>query len=131
MLDGGIARARADEMSDGIAQFTKLLELRLDDLELLFGSCSDGAARGARTCPKRQQLFRLVQREAELSRMPHEPKASHGLVAAATVAATRPARLRENADALIVADGLDVDPCALRQRANREGLVAHAQSMGA
>ena len=63
--------------------------------------------------------------------MANELKASHPLFAVAAVAALRTARPRQEADALVVANGLDANSRAPRENADREGPVAHADSMGA
>jgi len=130
MLDGGIARARANEASDGVTQLTELLQLRVDHGELLLGPCSHRTARCALTRAEREQLFRLAQREAELRRVADEMEAGHRVFAVVAIAGLRSARLRKDPDAFVVPDGLDVDPHTLRQRADGEGLVAHAGSMG-
>ncbi len=118
-------------MSDGISQFAKLLQLRLDHRELLLGSCPYGAARGALTRPQGQQLFGLGQREAELSSMTDEAKTGDCVFAVAAITGVRAARLWQDADALVVADCLDADAGKRRDGADREGLAAHDRSMGA
>jgi hypothetical protein len=131
MLDGGIARARANKSSYGIPQLMKLLQLGVDRRELLLGPTSYGATRCTLPRPQRQQVLRLRQRESELGCVADKPQAGNGVLAVAAIAAIGTAGLRQEADALVVAHGLDVDPRTLRKRADRKGLVAHAGSVGA
>lgn len=63
--------------------------------------------------------------------MSNELKAGHGVVVVAAVVALGSRRPRQQADALVVADGLDADARTSRKGADREGPVAHGTSMGA
>lgn len=118
-------------MSDGVAELSKLGQLPLDRCELLLGSRANGPARRASSRAEREELLRLGQAEAEPSGVANELKPSRALFAVAAVPALRTARLRQEADALVVANGLDANSRAPRENADREGPVAHADSMGA
>src|SRR5262245_4519270 len=65
-----------------------------------------------------QQPAYLIEREPEFRAATDEPQAHQFVVAVDAMAARTARRLRQDADALVEADGLDVDPCALRKRAD-------------
>ena len=129
MFDGGLARTRTDEVGDGIPQLLKLGQLLLDRRKFLLGPCADRPARRSLPCPERQKLLCLGQAEAELSGAANELKAGHSLIAVPAVPTLWTARLRQDADALVVAHGLDAHPRPPRQSADGEGLVVHAQTV--
>jgi hypothetical protein len=64
-----------------------------------------------------EQRTHLLEREAELSRTPDEPQATHILLAVTAIAAA-PGRRRHQPGAFVVADRLDGAAAAARHRAD-------------
>src|SRR5262249_4059051 len=69
----------------------------------------------------------LVQRKSELAAAPDEDQALRVPLVVGTMAALCSRRSRQQADPLVVADGLDVDPGALGQLADQQRLGSQFQ----
>src|SRR4030095_14608704 len=68
-----------------------------------------------------QQAADLVERETQLTTAADETQAHQQRAIVDAMAAGAARRLRQDADALVEADGLDIDSGALRQRADGQG----------
>ena len=131
MFDGSAARTGVDEVSNCVTELAELRQLSLDRCELLLGSRANGPTRRPSSRTEREELLRLGQGEAEPCSVANELKPSDRLFAVAAIATLRTASPRQEADALVVANGLDANSRAPRENADREGPLAHADSMEA
>src|SRR5215469_7689493 len=87
----------------------------------------DGLDLGAGVTPaidELQQSAHLIERKAELAAAADESEAHQLLLPVAPVARRTARRFREDADAFVEADGLDIDPCAPRKRTDGEDRVS-------
>src|SRR5437763_1115123 len=107
------------------AQATKFL---LDVRDLRLRAAAHIGARRAWIQPQREQLPDLLQREPERLRLLYETQPTHGLSIERAIAGGCTRRLREQAPALVVPDGLQVHAALDRQLAGPETFhLAHLE----
>src|SRR5258707_3064129 len=103
---------------------------QIGNLALDFGQMSardeiDRAAIASPLVGETEQRPDLFDAEAQIARAPHETQPVQMLRPITAVVAGRASRRGYEADALVVANRLDFDPCRLGERADREHLLLH------
>src|SRR5438552_9432186 len=98
----------------------EVLNLPVDLVQVLDGDALDLGAGVSPPIDEPQQRADLVEREAELSAPPDKAQALDLFFAVQPVSPFAPGGARDQPDALVVADRLDVAAGALRQDADRQ-----------
>src|SRR6516164_7659538 len=93
----------------------------------------DGLDLGAGVTPaidELQQSAHLIEGEAELAAAADKPEAHQLLLTVDAMARRTARRFREDADAFVEADGLDIDPGAPRKRPDGKGRASRKRDPG-
>ncbi|HEU4407739.1 MAG TPA: hypothetical protein VFS43_20915 [Polyangiaceae bacterium] len=121
-----LAGAGGDELAEGVRHRAQLPDLLLDVLHLGGRELADVALLDALERAQPQELFDLVEGEAEVLRPLDEPDDAHRLGRVDAVARACALRRPENTPLLVVAERLHVDPGPGGHVADEQAFDCHA-----